>query len=143
MFCWKTNPKQHLKFVLYTNKVCGFLHTNLELLLFTKTLCFIFSSVSCSLEIYPFELSQVTSSWSKQQEFKIKTNKVPWSVLILTTLFIQNHILILPINNFHFLIPNLLCNLLGTSKMKVLLSSKEKFQNSRIMHVFSCEKYWQ
>jgi hypothetical protein len=57
----------------------------------------IFSSFSsCSPKLSLFELSQVISSWSKQQEFRIQTNKVPWLVLILTTLFIQNDILILP-----------------------------------------------
>jgi hypothetical protein len=30
----------------------------------------------CFSELSPFEPSQVTSSWSKQQEFKIQTNKI-------------------------------------------------------------------
>jgi hypothetical protein len=45
-----------------------------------------------------FWLSQVTSSWSKQQEYKFQTNEVPLLVLILTALFIQNHVPILPLN---------------------------------------------
>ncbi len=67
----------------------------LQLLLFSKTSCLIFSP-PCSPKLSPFELSQITSSWSKQQKFRIQTKKVPSLIHILIALFIQNHILILP-----------------------------------------------
>ncbi len=40
---------------------------------------------------------------SNQQEFKIQTYNVPWSDPILNALFIQNHVIILPLLRLHLL----------------------------------------
>ncbi len=68
-------PKQ-VKSIVYPNKNLWF-STNkyLQLLLiFPKTLS---KNLFYFPRLPPFEQSQVTSPWSKQQEFKIQTNKVP------------------------------------------------------------------
>ncbi len=72
MFCWKRIPTQHLNFVLYPNRICGFLpQVPLTLLFFSKNFQIITSYLLLlfpllfSRTLPPFEASQVTSLWSK------------------------------------------------------------------------------
>jgi hypothetical protein len=64
----KKIPKLHLKFVLYQNTIYGFLlHISSSSYSSPKLPCFIFLFPPLYfLELSPFELYQVTSSWSKQ-----------------------------------------------------------------------------
>jgi hypothetical protein len=76
----KKIPKKHLKFVLYQNKICGFLlQVPLALLTLSSKLQLFISSFSLLL-------LQNSPLWNhpnshhndpKQQKFKIQTNKVP------------------------------------------------------------------
>jgi hypothetical protein len=55
-----------------------------------------------------------------QKKFKIQTYNVPWSVPILNALFIQNHVIILPLNN-HLLT----CHLTSTPHLSLPPHRKE------------------
>jgi hypothetical protein len=95
MFCWK-NPKT-------TIKIYGISKQNLWFSI-VRTSSSSLSSLPnfVSKNFFIFQNSPLLNHLKShhhdqsQQEFKIQTNKVPWLVLILNALFIQNHKLILP-----------------------------------------------
>jgi hypothetical protein len=91
-------PKQHLKFVLYQNKVFSTASTSsYSYFSLNKTPCFIFFSSCLFCKTLPLLNHPKSHHYDlKQQEFKIQTNKVLWLIPILTTLFILNHIPSLP-----------------------------------------------
>jgi hypothetical protein len=59
-----------------------------------------YSSSHSSLQNFVFKkppyFPKLSPFDQNEQEFKIQTNKAPWSIFILNVLFIQKHVLILP-----------------------------------------------
>jgi hypothetical protein len=82
MFCWKKSKKT-LKICEISKQSLWFSIANTYNSYFFLNFMSHLLPFPCSLELTPFELSQITSSWSKQWEFKIQINKIPWSIFIL------------------------------------------------------------
>jgi hypothetical protein len=80
---WKWNQNNKIKSLIYPKQNLWFSITkNLEPFLFFPKLCLRKIPFLLSRTLH-FGQSQVTSSWFQiQQEFKIQTNNVPWSIPI-------------------------------------------------------------
>jgi hypothetical protein len=85
---------------------------------FATNLCFFIPEFSCSCCLVPHLLSIL---WSRYVNLEMPTIEYQATLQISTSYTVIN---------FCFFILSLLCNLFGTSKMKALLFSKERFQKS-------------
>jgi hypothetical protein len=79
--------------MVYQNKICGFVQSTYNYCYSPKTVCLRIKSFSHMSHLWaiPSHIIMI-----QKQEFKIQTYNVPWSVLILNALCIQNHVIILP-----------------------------------------------
>ncbi len=79
---WKWNQNNKIQSVVYPKHNLWF-STIKYLHIFLLSQNCVFKNPLPSSHNFPFWASQVTSSlFQKQQEFKIQTNNVPWSILI-------------------------------------------------------------